>query len=134
MLFSTDGKVPVARHSTEDAVDMGYWQAGSCVSLLLNLGDTNNFAAQALILERTPQLQPVNLDYMIPILMDYAHLLQWHGRHGAGSENCSPLTRALFDDVSRVSNHPFAIGGDTGVSILDRRFLDSLSPFDDIPF
>lgn len=134
VVFGGDGIAANCRYTYEDAVNMGYWQAGFLVSFLLNLRNGDSFTAQTLFLERTPDTETIVLDDLTPALMEYPHLLHWERRDGAGRENAPGLTAELFKQISAIAYHPFSVGRNPRGALGSSGFCDSLDSFSDIPF
>lgn len=134
MIFETDGESPGCRYTTEDAVEMEYWQAGALVSLLLDFGDGDDFTTQTLFLQRSLEMQTVALHHMAPLLMEYPHLLHWQRRNSNSGEYSSARPGIAFDDMRRVANHPRAVSSEPFPSLGSPLFTESLDDSPDILF
>lgn len=110
MVFGSDGPLSGGSFSAEYSVDMQNWNSGALVSLFLDFCDRYTFTAQVLALEHASEAKPVDFNYLVPALMQQAHLLQWQVWDGGGSKDAPTNASSLFQQMRAVANHPTTEG------------------------
>jgi hypothetical protein len=113
-------------------MDVEYWKSGALVTFLLDFGNGNGIATQAIVLEPPAKFSTKALYDLRPALMKAAHLLEWQCWDSTGGEHSAHFWCTCLDEITRVADATGTIRRNTPEAVTARGVDDIVPPWDDV--